>query len=74
MSPEVWKCADCLGLDQVAYTALSGCKELEWRCAKCKKGSSNEALIADRLGKVLAAIGGLLDRLAGFEDRLRGEN
>ena len=47
----------------VAYAALSGgCRELEWRCEKCKKGSSKplplDALIADRFGEVLTAIGG----------------
>ena len=75
MSPEAWKCADCLGLDNAAYSALSGCKELEWRCEKCRKGSpkppSLDAKIADRLGEVLTVIDGVLDRLLGFEDRLR---
>ena len=57
------------------HAALSSCKELEWRCVKCKKGASKaaslDAVIADRLGEVLVAIGGVLDCLAGFEDRLR---
>ena len=48
---------------------------VEWRCSTCKKRTSKAATldagIADRLGEVLVAIGGVLDRLAGFEDRLR---
>ena len=72
--PGGMECVDCLGLDSVAYAALSGCSELEWRCTQCKKGApkspSLDALIADRLGEVLVAIGGVLERLAGFEDRL----
>ena len=62
MSQEAWKCIDCLGLDTVAYAALSGCSELEWRYAHCRRGSPkppfSDALIADRLGDVLVAIGG----------------
>ena len=77
LAPDAWKCADCLGLDNAAYSALAGCKELEWRCDKCRKGSpktpSLEARIADRLGEVLTAIGGVLDRLLSVEDRLRGK-
>ena len=75
LSPEVWKCASCLGLDPVAYAALERCKELEWRCEGCKNGSpkhpSHEAGIADRIGEVLVAIGGVMERLAGLEDRFK---
>ena len=75
LSPEVWKCASCLGLDPVAYAALARCKELEWRCDGCKRRSpkypSHEAGIADRIGEVLVAIGGVMERLAGLEDRFK---
>ena len=60
MFQEAWKCVDGLWLDTVAYAALSGCSESEWKCAQCRRGSpkspSFDALIADRLGEVLVAI------------------
>jgi len=73
--PEMWKCADCLGLAPATYKALFTCKELKWLCANCE-GSALRMTggMEERMESLTTAVELLCKRMCGIEQLMKDMN